>query len=465
MAAPEKIEAILSHPLTHLILRLLTKKMGGRSILGDILYWYGREGIPLSRRLLYLLPFYLIDLIRRRAGASREAVRARLDHTPTFRALINTARSIGRFGLTKPQKFIFPLSVVWNFTQACNLRCVHCYQDAARPLPDELTLEEQYRVVDELIANDAVLLAFAGGEPLMSKNFWPVAERASRGGLHITVATNGTLLSKDVVRRMREVGVGYVEVSLDSIYPEKHNGFRGKDSWERTVKGIENAVAQSGLQVGIASCITRMNFEELEGLINFAREVGANKFYAFNFIPTGRGKDVINLDLTPQMREEMLEILTRHLNEGRIQIFSIAPQFGRSCLSLYGTGGLITTGHYGAGSGKGAEIFAKYIGGCGTSRCYLAIQPDGKVTPCVFIPIVVGNIRERSLVEIWNTSPVLEALRTRDDNWGHCGTCDYRYNCGGCRARAYGYFNDIKGPDPGCIYNQDYWEGLTSTCQ
>jgi radical SAM protein with 4Fe4S-binding SPASM domain len=119
--------------------------------------------------------------------------------------------------------------------------------------------------------------------------------------------------------------------------------------------------------------------------------------------------------------------------------------------------GPVNTGHYGYGGGKMTRILARYVGGCGAGRVYCAIQPAGDVTPCVFMPIKVGNLRTDTFETAWN-HPVMELLRDRSDRTGHCRTCDYKLNCGGCRARSWGYFNDLRRPDPGCKFNQEAWE-------
>jgi radical SAM protein with 4Fe4S-binding SPASM domain len=353
--------------------------------------------------------------------------------------------------------------VVWNFTQACNFSCKHCYQNARKRLEDELALDGQIKVVDDLADNDVVFLAFAGGEPLIAPTFWRVAEHARKRELHLTLATNGSLLTKDVAKRLADLKFGYVEVSLDSTDPKKHDDFRGSPGyWQKAVEGIKNIVA-TGVKTGLSATITRLNFEELDALINFAKELGCHNFYAFNFIPTGRGKEIRDLDITPEMREEMLTRLNSHLSEGKIAIMTTASQFGRACLQLAGDGGVVNTGHYGYGPGASTRLLAKYIGGCGAGRCYCAVQPNGVVTPCVFMPLQVGDLRKERLMDIWERSEVMRLLRDRDDRTGHCKVCDYKYHCGGCRARSYGYFKDLRAPDPGCINNLAEWEALCGT--
>jgi len=91
------------------------------------------------------------------------------------------------------------------------------------------------------------------------------------------------------------------------------------------------------------------------------------------------------------------------------------------------------------------------VASCGAGRIYAAIEPNGDVTPCVYMPIKVGSLREQDFEEIWSSSPILLRLRDRDSFEGPCGKCGYRYVCGGCRARAYAYTGRVTAPDPGCI--------------
>jgi radical SAM protein with 4Fe4S-binding SPASM domain len=185
----------------------------------------------------------------------------------------------------------------------------------------------------------------------------------------------------------------------------------------------------------------------------------------FNFIPVGRGRDMAEMDITPAERENLLRLLNRYLQEGQISIMSTAPQFGRACI-LYGPlEGLMATAHGGKGKGKQAKVLAKYIGGCGAGRCYCCIQPNGKVTPCVYMPSVeVGDLRRQTLLETWD-NPLFALLSDREDRGDHCAVCDFRAYCGGCRARALSYVEDIQAGDPGCIYNQHVWEEVVRNAE
>ena len=103
---------------------------------------------------------------------------------------------------------------------------------------------------------------------------------------------------------------------------------------------------------------------------------------------------------------------------------------------------------------------AGFVGGCGCGRFYCAIRPNGNIEPCVFFPLTVGNIKEDDFEDLWINNSVFKEIRSKDKLEGNCGKCNYRYYCGGCRARAYGYTGDYLASDPGCIFNKESWDKL-----
>lgn len=452
------LEDVLSHPLTRKVLGWITVPGDdGKCFFERLCENYDRD---------WRLATWLIDTFWiKRAGLDKEYMKFKLfHHRPTVRALALTARSIARYGLTVPQRFAAPLFVVWNFTQACNLSCEHCYQNARhKPDPDELTLEEKIYLVDQLADNFVPFLAIAGGEPLVHRDLFPVLEHANRRGIHLTLATNGTLLKPETAARLKEVGVKYIEVSIDSLDPEQHDAFRGqKGAWQRAVQGIKNSVA-AGIRTGLATCFTRHTAHLVDDMVKFAIDLGCQTFSHFNFIPVGRGREIIDADLTPGQREILLRRLTYHLQQGYINVISTAPQFGRSCVLYAPQDGIFATGHAGRGEGRKTMVLSRYIGGCGAGRCYCSVQPNGTITPCVYMSSEkVGNIREATLAEIWNNR-LFAVLSDREDRGDHCGVCDYRAYCGGCRARALAYTGDVTAGDPGCSFNYHLWNEICQT--
>lgn len=426
-------------------------------------YYSGQNDLRALKKLKALPVCAFVELGRMSFHVDRSKMQRYFAKQVTRRGLSNIVKSIAEYGISKPLKLQAPFLVVWNYTNACNLRCKHCYQGAGKMSKDELGLEERLNIVDQLADNDVVAIAFSGGEPLLRDDFWEVARYASSKGLYLSLATNGTLLTKDVVRRLKDAGVAYFEISLDSVDPAKHDAFRGvKGAWERTLEGIQNVVAQDGAYSCIANTITNENYRELDALVALSKKLGVNRTLIFNFIPVGRGTDIIDVDLPPEAREHVLQQMYGYLSaqDESFEILTTAPQFSRVCM-MNSREGIMSLAHFGAaGFSDKVSLLAEYIGGCGAGRMYCAIQPNGVMTPCVFMPIPVGDLRSESFIDIWKNADVMRSLRERHDLKEHCGSCDYRNVCGGCRARAYAYFNDIKAPDIGCINNLQAYNEL-----
>jgi radical SAM protein with 4Fe4S-binding SPASM domain len=448
------VECSLGNPFSRFVINRLSKKNNGSSLLEDALLSYcGIDNCSFLEKFKTAPLCALLGIGSTAFGADKDTMREYFSDPVARKGLINVMRSIGKYGITRPFKLAAPFLVVWNYTNACNLRCQHCYQSASEPLPDELSLDVKLDVIDQLSENDVVALAFSGGEPLMGADFFEVASYASRKNMYITLATNGMLLTKKMVDKLVECGVKYIEISLDGSTPESHDSFRGiTGAWNRTIEGIKNAVEREELFVCVASTITKHNFGEVNALIDLAGELGTKRFLAFNFIPTGNAASIQDIDITPAMREELLETLFLRLKSGNLEVMTTAPQFARVCMSK--SKNTMAVAHFGTGeTGDKTRMLAEFIGGCGAGRLYCALQPNGIVTPCVYMPIEIGDLRTERFIDIWENSGTLKQLRRRDDLLGNCGVCDFRNVCGGCRARAYAYTGNINGCDPGCIRN------------
>ena len=374
--------------------------------------------------------------------------------------LMNIIKTAANNGLKQPFRFDGPIIIVWNFTNVCNLHCRYCYQSAGRPLPDELTFKEKIDLVNQMVDANVAYLAFSGGEPILGPRFWDLLRYASKY-LHVSIASNGTLLEdKSLVDKLADHGAKNVFVSLDGATAESHEFIRGKGNFNRTIKGIENLVANPYLSVGINMVVTKRNYDEVPQVLELAKKLGVNSFSHYNFIPTGRGKEDYDQDLTPEQRDNLLNLLYdwhEKRKETGINIISTSPEYARV---LYERSGGKSTGlfHYSADNTTALKGIIKYAGGCGAGRVYAAIQPNGLVSPCVFMPtVIIGNLRENKLIDIWKNSELGWQLSDRDNYHFHCPK--YEYICGGCRARAYAY-GDILGPDPGCIVYKKLTQNL-----
>ena len=255
--------------------------------------------------------------------------------------------------------------------------------------------------------------------------------------MHTTMATNGTTMTPRRAAELAEAGLRYVEISLDSVHPDRHDAFRGQAGmWQRAVAGAKAVAATPGLRLGIAMCVHQGNFDEVADMIALAEELGAGCFAHFNFIPVGRGLQMVRGDITPAQREQLLALLNQKMQAGGMGVISTAPQLGRVCLAgAAGEGGRVSCSHAGSGSGVKARVVAKYFGGCGAGRTYVCIEPTGDVTPCVYLPHrVMGNVRSAGLIDIFRHNAFSEVLNDRSHRLHHCEVCAFRNYCGGCRA-------------------------------
>jgi radical SAM protein with 4Fe4S-binding SPASM domain len=385
---------------------------------------------------------YTINKSSQLFGVNEVDIRQGLTETVFKRGLINVLGGIARYGITRPQMVNAPFLVVWDFTHMCNLRCRHCYQDAQKALPGELTTVEAKKLVDQLSDAGVVVIAFSGGEPLMRKDFFEIAAYAHQRDLYVALASNGTMITPPVAKNLHNAGVDYVEVSIDGMDAASHDAMRGiSGAFDRSVEGIKNCVAE-GIYSCIATTVTQENYDQIPEIHKLGQNLGVKRLMCFNFIPTGRGTRMANQDLTPCQREDLLKFILSQDKKGMApEILSTAPQFARVALSDDTDNG-VPVGHFHSGNGLQGRtrMLADFIGGCGAGRLYCSIEPDGDVQPCVFLPVAVGNVRERPFLDIWHDASVLRQLRDRSCLEGHCSTCENKLVCGGCRARAWAYY-------------------------
>jgi len=399
---------------------------------------------------------FWISFIQKALAVEKSRV-SKLFADPYVRRAVNSIVSgFAEFGFNRPVQVHAPFLVVWNFTYKCNLKCKHCYSESGNVSKSELSTEEALKVVDQLADFGVTSLAFSGGEPLMRKDFFEVARHAVDVGLYVSLATNGTLLNPENVRKLKEIGVHYVEVSLDGADAKTHDFFRGKTgAFNQTLQGLKNCLSKD-ICTCVAVTATKNNLTEIPAVLEMAENMGIDRFTLFNFIPTGRGKEIIEADPSPQEREKLLCYLNKQLSEDHeIAILSTTPQLARVALMTQSPSQkdlIMPLAHMEAAKiSKRALALADFIGGCGAGRFYCAISPEGNVQPCVFMPLVVGNLKTEKLEDIWLNSPIFIDLRDRDKLKGRCGKCEFKFVCGGCRARAYAYHDDYLMSDPGCI--------------
>ena len=321
--------------------------------------------------------------------------------------------------------------VSWNTTNACNMYCAHCYRDAGCKVDEELNTAEAKILLEQIARAGFKIMIFSGGEPLMRPDIFELVSYAASLKLIPVFGTNGTLITRKTAEKLKSAGAKGMGISLDSLDAEKHDKFRNfKNAWLGAVDGMKNC-REVGLPFQIHTTVMDWNQHELEALTDFAVEIGAKAHHIFFLIPTGRAENIEDDALKAKSYEEVLRRIMRKQQQVSIELKpTCAPQFLRIADEL------------------GMKL--RFRRGCLAGLSYCIISPRGKVQPCAYLNMELGDVRKTPFDEIWRDNPVLKKLRTLDYG-GKCGVCRYKNSCGGCRARAAVY-NDgnFMAADPIC---------------
>lgn len=334
-----------------------------------------------------------------------------------------------------------PQTVSWNLTRLCNLSCGHCYLEAVTrkgERRDELDTAACLAVADQIHAlNPDTLLILTGGEPLLRKDLEEIAAHATEIGLWVVVGTNGTLLTPRRAVSLAEAGVKGVGISIDSLTPEKHDGFRGwQGAWEGAVAGVK-AAGEAGIDTVLQISVNHWMVEEIPGLVRLSSELGARAVNFYFLVCTGRGQgqSELSADQAEAVYEQLYSLQQEY--EGRLLINAkCAPQYQRFTYQQDAQSPHLHT----------------FQGGCPAATHYCRIDPRGEVTPCPYIPSSGGNLSARTFAEIWRNSEPFQQLRKRERLQGRCGACEFQSLCSGCRARGLAGQGDLMAEDPFCTY-------------
>jgi len=324
--------------------------------------------------------------------------------------------------------FSAPLTFNWTLSYRCNFVCEHCY--SRDEVCAELPTAELKRIVDVLAAKQVPFINFGGGEPLVRDDLCELTAYATAQGLNVSMNSNGWLLDGSAALRLREAGFRSVGISIDSADPDRHDDFRNMPgAFPRAVAALDHLRA-AGVRSTMSAVISRLNYQDIHALLDLAREHGVAQVYLHNFKCSGRGfRNRQELDLSPlEWRAFYVEALAVKQKTTDLAISFDDPVI--AALPGYQEQSLV----------KGSS--------CG--KLSLHLRPNGDITPCGFIPLVVGNILRDDFDAIWFDSPVLKAMRAKEAS-GKCAGCSAFADClGGCTARAFATTGDFNQPDPHC---------------
>ena len=336
--------------------------------------------------------------------------------------------------------------IAWETTRSCNLSCIHCRAAAEKgPYPGELDTAKAFSFLDTVASFSSPVIILTGGEPMLRNDIYELAAYGTKLGLRMVMATNGTLVDKESIKRMIDSGIQRISVSLDGANAETHDNFRQvKGSFANSLRALDFA-RDNGLEFQINTTITKLNLKEIPAILDLAVELGAVAHHIFLLVPTGRGKELEEQEIPATEYERTLNWFYDQREKVPLQLkATCAPHYLRILRQR--------------SKAEGKKVTFKTHGldavtrGClgGIGFCF--VSHTGDVQPCGYLEAKAGNILETSFQKIWEESQVFTRLRDYDALEGKCGICEYKRVCGGCRARAFEATGNYMAEEPYCVY-------------
>jgi radical SAM protein len=341
-----------------------------------------------------------------------------------------------------------PLMFYYEVTQACDLVCKHCRASAQESAhPEELTTDQSMALIDQVTTFPRPpMMVMTGGDPLKRPDLFELIRHAAGAGLGVALTPSATpLATREAFQQAREAGVRALGISLDGADAPTHDAFRGwEGSFQRTMRMLADARALQ-LPVQVNTTITRRNLHQIDAIAELLSGQGIAMWSVFFLVPVGRGLEETRIE--PEEYEIAFERLWHHAGRQPYAVKTTeAPHYRRYVLQHGGDplagprrprgGRRLHRAPLGVTDGKGV-MFTSHI---------------GEIYPAGFLPLVCGRFPKDSVVEVYQNHPTFLALRDPDQYKGICGACEYRYVCGGSRARAYAVSGDPLGPEPDCVY-------------
>lgn len=326
-----------------------------------------------------------------------------------------------------------PLRVFYDITYKCNLRCKHCFTDSGKPEANELSIKDKFLLIEQMKELDVRRISIAGGEPFACEDFFPFIKMCRENEIEVSVSTNGTFFDEVTVKALNDYKMKTITVSLDGGTEESNDFVRGKGTFQRVIRGLNNLKRYYEHNYCIKMTLMKTNINDIESAIKLAIETGC-KNIKFNCVrEDGRAHNnskKIILD-----RKEYIYVL-REIERLKIKYkhkITIKAPLNKYCDEEY--------------------YYIPELGfGCFAGKESICIDALGNVRACSHFPeeFIAGNIRDKSLKDIWCESDKLRQFREFEGNV-FCNECmDYNKCRGGCRYRAF-LNGDINGIDSYCF--------------
>lgn len=338
-----------------------------------------------------------------------------------------------------------PITAVWEITMGCNMRCGHCGSSCHDPLPDELTTEEALKVCDDMKTLGMKWITLSGGEPLTRKDWFLLAGRLYKNGIIPNIITNGWLLTEEIVKTAEDNGVATISISLDGV-KSTHDTIRRPGSYERVIQAFQILHKMNHIS-GANTTVTEQNIRELDEIKNILIANGVNLWQIQIGLPMGNLASKKELIIKPEIIDYLLEYSYKTTAEGRIKVFPA------DCLGYFTSKEMLVRQ---ISTGSVTPVIWQ---GCNAGKRSFGLLHNGDVLGCASIreqSFIEGNIRERSLVEIWNDPNSFAWARSlkKSDLSGNCKQCCYGDVClGGCPNTRQTLYGSIYSDNAYCSHH------------
>lgn len=325
----------------------------------------------------------------------------------------------------------YPFTIGWGITNRCNFNCKHCNMDSGKAYDDELSFDESCKLIDEFAKFNVKNICFTGGEPFSRPDFLDICEYAIKQGIYVCVTSNGSLITEKMIND-HLYKFQLVRISIDGINANQHDSFRNKKgAYDKAMSSI-SLMLKSGCNVGVVTCVSKLNFPRLEEIATKISSMGVKKWFLPLLSPSGRGKNIKDLSLEPlEVRDFIIKISTFKEKYG-IQVGVDIP-YAVMLKEIE----------------KKRETFV--YGNCAAGYTQVMIFPNGDISPCFAMKMKCGNVRTDELSDVWLKNEVFVQFRDKRLLQGKCGECKYLMRCGGgCRAVPFITDNNYLGEDKMC---------------
>jgi radical SAM protein len=349
------------------------------------------------------------------------------------------------FASLKPRDFDQrPLLVIWEMTQACDLKCAHCRANS-RPHrhPLELSTAEAFHLIDQIAAMKVPLFVLTGGDPLKRPDLLPIVQYAHRRGVRTSLTPSTTpLLVRNAILELKQSGLMRMAVSLDGSTAALHDAFRGvPGSYQKSLDAVRWC-HEADLPVQVNTTVSHRNFDDLDNMVKLLTELRVVLWSVFFLVPTGRAQlaDLLSAEEHEQVFAKLYETSKRvkfHIKttEGQHYRRYVLQQKAKN-----------------PNGRTEEELIAGAPRGVNDGKGFMFVSHTGDVFPSGFLPLSAGNVLWEPLAEIYQNSPLFRALRDSSQLKGKCGRCEFNEVCGGSRARAYAMMHDPLAEEPCCAY-------------